>query len=135
MNYTQRDLGVAWAAGIFEGEGTCGVSSRWGQAHVSITSTDKDVADKFMNIVGVGSVYLRKDHRKDTYKPAYKWAVQSAEDVISVLELLMPFLCERRTEQTTAVLLRAREIASNKEHRLASTRTNIELLKQLGLIT
>jgi LAGLIDADG-like domain len=121
---------IAWAAGLFEGEGTMYIANdRWRQPTVSVTSTDLDVLEKFASIMGVGKVYKRQDNRKETYKTAYKWSVQSRNDVVQVLELLMPFLCSRRKAKAEELLARAYEMVDKGSLK----RERRELLVQLGL--
>jgi hypothetical protein len=56
---------VAWAAGLFEGEGCLTITS--GQPVMRLNSTDEDAPQRFYEIVGAGKVYgpyPRKPPRK-----------------------------------------------------------------------
>lgn len=46
---------VAWAAGLFEGEGC--VTKAGGRVNLRVTSTDQDVLEQFAAFVGAGKVY------------------------------------------------------------------------------
>jgi hypothetical protein len=57
---------VAWAAGVFEGEGsiTLGGNSDW-DVQANLGMTDRDVMERFQNIVGFAGLfgpYLRRAH-------------------------------------------------------------------------
>lgn len=98
---------IAWAAGLFEGEGTCCVvrNGKSLRATVELTSTDEDVVRKFHRIMGCGKLTCRD---RPPNKPAWKWYAYSAGIVIEVLTVLLPFLGERRTKEAEVVLERAR---------------------------
>jgi hypothetical protein len=52
---------VAWAAGLFEGEGCWNAYVRKGgkvQMQVRLEMTDKDVVERFAAIVGCGAIHL-----------------------------------------------------------------------------
>ena len=107
----RRQVNLAWAAGLFEGEGAiCGAQKyknrrkpsgerilsgyRW---WLVIHSTDHDVLRRFSAIVGAGRFYgPYKDRRSDKYKPQLRWATTTLEETQRVLSLLLPHLGERR---------------------------------------
>ena len=129
---------IAWAAGLYEGEGSCHIDKR-GSAFVSLTSTDLDVVEKFQRIVGAGRIYGYDEKRKETYKRAYKWRTTKKSEAANVLAMLLPYLGERRSIKARTVLEHAskpdgRAAANNKGkgwHR--PTESQNELLIQLGL--
>lgn len=66
--------------------------------------TDKDVLDRFCEIIGVGKVrgpYDKngKKSRSPLHKPVYFWTVGRRHQQIEVINKLWPFLCERRRSQ------------------------------------
>lgn len=94
---------IAWAAGLFEGEGSAvcyNLPNRKDSIRVSVVlpSTDKDVVEKFHKIFNVGSV-------NGPYKPSngvkdrYVFEVQNQRGCIFVLGQIYPYLCERRKQQ------------------------------------
>lgn len=98
------ELDVAWAAGLFEGEGCIrhAREKRGTVRRLTLVSTDADVVQRFCRIVGVGRIRQRRvlDH----YKPQWVWEVGRWRDVELVLLLLLPFLGERRRKKALEVL-------------------------------
>lgn len=106
---------LAWAAGLFEGEG-CFTSSKPRDLKGNcargvgalIKMTDKDVLDKFCSVVGVGNVSgplkRSESYDKASYKPIYLWQVGSFETVQHVIACLWPWLHSRRKIRIKEVL-------------------------------
>jgi hypothetical protein len=98
---------LAWAAGIFEGEGWIGSSrqsrgSGWSiSAHINMT--DRDVLDRFCDVVGMGKVTTYPP--KNGYKPVSRWGVCSFEEVQYLVCLIWEWLGERRRSQIFTALL------------------------------
>lgn len=97
---------IAWAAGLFEGEGCISLYSQprkvvedYKKLYLSMKMTDKDIMERFAEIVG-GSV--RKHHtpsmKKGNHKVQWIWTVFN-EEAERVAMLLLPFLGERRTSK------------------------------------
>lgn len=99
---------VAWAAGLFEGEGTAFVSG--GGQRLAIEMTDYDVLLRFQRTVGCGSLAARapRPSAQAHHKQVWVWQVAHKMDVILVGELLLPYLGRRRTEAVERVLEAAR---------------------------
>jgi len=98
---------IAWAAGLFEGEGSiscypikCRVNSI--RTDVSLASTDKDVIDKFCQIVGAGDVKGPREYPRR--KPIYYWQVQNFRDCMYVLGQIYDYLGERRKAKADEML-------------------------------
>jgi hypothetical protein len=87
---------IAWAAGMFEGEGT--VHQHRHSVDVSISSTDEDVIKHWGAVVGRGRLY-GPYQRKDGHKPIFEWKIGRNEDARAVYELFKPWLGIRRTAQ------------------------------------
>lgn len=99
---------LAWAGGLFEGEG-CFVcyklSHRKDSYRVSTTlsMTDKDVVETFCKVMGFGTV-------KGPYSPSngnklrYVWEVQNFRDCLKVTELLYPYLHSRRKQKADELI-------------------------------
>lgn len=93
---------IAWAAGLFEGEGCisvqrAGIKSKYNQVRLLLSSTDKDVIDRFGSYFG-GNITV-KDRSKNllSRKPLWEWSLGGRKDVARVLGLIGPYLGERRT--------------------------------------
>lgn len=85
---------VGWLAGIYEGEGSCAITS--GRAiRVEIVMTDKDVVDRVCALVGFGVVHTLTQ-RNEKHKPVYRWSIGSSE-AVEFLTLILPMLGKRRS--------------------------------------
>ena len=103
------DLDIAWAAGLYEGEGSAMIlAAPQCQPRVALNMTDEDVVRRFAAIFGRGNV--RRYEGKNGRLPQWQWSVQSGPDVVYVLALLWPHLGERRRERATEVMERALKI-------------------------
>ena len=88
---------LAWAAGLFEGEGSIH-SSRAGGRHymyLNLSSTDEDVVRRFCAAVGCGGVYGPYTE-KNPLRPRWSWHARRIAEAEHVASLLEPFLCKRR---------------------------------------
>lgn len=95
-----HEIEVAWAAGLFEGEGSFSTSLRNGKVatfRASLAMRDEDVVRRFHAVVGVGHVRFDKSG-------LWQWAAGSRSDVLHVAELLLPFLGQRRLTQIHAAI-------------------------------
>lgn len=90
---------VAWAAGLFEGEGTFAIDYQNGHAKgLSITSTDRDVLERIMENFG-GSIYNNsRVGYKTHWKDSYKWIIRSSYAEV-FCKLILPYLCKRRKQK------------------------------------
>lgn len=98
---------IGWAAGLFEGEGCIHVGrDRTGRefAWLSLTSTDRDVTERFGAVVGIGSVIAQPLRPQPRYKPSFKWTASRTAEVAALLALFMPYLGERRRAKAEAAL-------------------------------
>lgn len=104
MPHYTREIEVAWAAGLFEGEG-CFTSSmrpikrgqekRYKQYLCKLHSTDLDVLQKFHRIVKVGTIgVVRK--AQEHHKQQWYWATSSQEDFRYIVDLFFGHLGKRR---------------------------------------
>lgn len=90
---------IAWAAGLFEGEGSISIARRFRDGRtvymrLNVTSTDKDVLERFAVVVGCGKAVGR--HRGGPHKPIWDWEANRVEDTGRVISLLRPWLGQRR---------------------------------------
>lgn len=86
------ELEVAWAVGLFEGEGSI-THTRAPHIRLSLATTDADVLDRFHRIVGTGSRggWQGLPPRKYTYQ----WYLDG-DAAIEWLRTMLPLLGERR---------------------------------------
>lgn len=87
---------LAWAAGLFDGEGTTSVLAakrdKWKYPRLSMAQKNPEVLYKLQQLLG-GKVY------KSNTRNIYNWNVYKREDVIDALNKLWPFLSEQKKEQ------------------------------------
>lgn len=113
-----RQIDIAWAAGLFEGEGCIFTSNHniKPQGRLEIRMTDKDVLMRFFRIVGRGEIYSRSyDQAPNSLKKVYKWGVYDAEGVRYVLNLFAPYFGERRGKKAKEVLKSISKVQGRKE--------------------
>lgn len=92
-NWTRENM--AWAAGLFEGEGCIHVGSRVkGVMILTLTTTDRDVLERFHWIIGLGAIRLQKV--RAGCKQAYVWWISRGEHCQAALAAMWPFLGARR---------------------------------------
>lgn len=108
-----REAEVAWAAGLFEGEGCirfCKHDRTLGYISLRIKMTDRDVLQRFADIVG-GE--LKGPYDPPANKPHWKiaWSVQisQTQKSIDVLEAFWPYLGERRRAKAQEVIAQWQE--------------------------
>ena len=98
--YVNREE-LAWASGLFEGEGSMGyypTSGSRGQLQMQMSMTDEDPIRRFAQAVGVGRVsgpYRNKP--KD--KQLWRWAAWRHEEIQAAVAMLWGGLGRRRKEQ------------------------------------
>lgn len=102
----QNVIEIAWAAGLFEGEGSCFIGSGQRQPRVSLQMTDEDAVRRFHAAIGRGNVRAYEPVGNQ-HKATWQWSVQSKDDVLFVLALLWPYLGDRRREAAAEVIERA----------------------------
>lgn len=103
---------LAWAAGLFEGEGNVGLfQSRW--SRLGITSTDRDVLEKFQAVFpAMGRIYGPYDQG---HKPFWSWQVSKFEHVQAIIAGIWPWLCSRRRARAADVLRADKHLPPRKE--------------------
>jgi hypothetical protein len=98
---------IAWAAGLFEGEGSISLMQQRGRKSVGVImhmgSTDPDVTARFHAIVGVGNVTIR-DRPDPRHKRVWVWQSAAIDDVRHVARLLAPWLGARRSSRLHEVI-------------------------------
>lgn len=102
--YTLREREIAWAAGLFEGEGCVYIakqSCKWRdgekkfQVKLEIKHTDEDVLQRFHAIIAVGNIVGPYWAKKST-KPFWSWTSAAVADVAYIASLFFPYLGYRR---------------------------------------
>lgn len=92
---------IAWAAGVFEGEGCFSVSKR--SLTVQVNMTDQDIVERFGSIMGFGKVRT-KTTSNPKHKPQWIWIAQTRAEFTQALTLFEPWLGERRLARARGIL-------------------------------
>ena len=96
-----EDTAIAWAAGLFEGEGCItGNKNVPNLREIKIKMTDKDVMQRFVDIVGYGNLrgpYTQRN--RPSTKPFWVWAIGKRLEVVRILTMFLPYFGERRSEK------------------------------------
>lgn len=89
-------IDIAWAAGLFEGEGSLFIANmrKYSYPRLNLKTTDLDVLQKFKDVVEVGSIY--KATTSVTQKEAWYWQVNGLDKCKKVIQDFWPYLGERR---------------------------------------
>jgi hypothetical protein len=99
---------LAWAAGLFEGEGSIIPEKNLRPAALSMGSTDKDVLERFAAAVGAGAIlgpYRGQGSRTPQhYKPMFAWKISGIYQIQAILRLFWPYLGERRRSKAAEVI-------------------------------
>lgn len=89
---------IAWAAGLFEGEGCISFGSSnpdYRLPKMQITMSDRDVLLRFERIVAAGSVSEKPFQRAEHHKRQWSWRAHGRV-AHAVYLMLRPWLCSRR---------------------------------------
>lgn len=100
---SSKETDWAWAAGLFEGEGSISLS-KGGAVRLKLGMTDHDVVLRFAEVVGGGSVYHREEMRQVHWKACTYWETQKLALVQKIMERLLPYLGSRRTARWEEVM-------------------------------
>jgi hypothetical protein len=104
---------IAWAAGLFEGEGYFAYQLTRGKHLVlraGINMTDEDVITKFQSVIGgQGKVYPYISPHCSHHKKQYRLLLEGFERFQFVATLFWPWLGERRRARIKELLSMARE--------------------------
>jgi hypothetical protein len=107
-----RALKLAWAAGLYEGEGSLSVWVRKDGVTVpkmQMRSTDEDVVRRFATIMGRGAVTGPHFDGNPKHRPIWRWQLSSWPYVEAVTDSFWPYLGRRRRGQIDQVFARAPE--------------------------
>jgi hypothetical protein len=98
-----RALEIAWAGGLFEGEGTITlVGSKYKQPSLRLGMVDLDIVERFRDVVGVGAIYTER--RPAPRQDLYRWVTNRRSDCLRVVSELWPHLGDRRRARALEVL-------------------------------
>jgi hypothetical protein len=94
---------IAWASGLFEGEGCISISDK--RIALELQMTDEDVVRKVRLVMGVGSVGgPYRDKARPKNKPYWRWTVSSGRQAAATLAAMWSFLGVRRRARAAEAL-------------------------------
>jgi hypothetical protein len=93
---------IAWAAGVYEGEGTTGLYGDPPKPRLQVLMRDRDVVEEIRSALG-GKVRGPCPQRGNR-APLWMWACETHADIRDALEAMWPWLGERRQLQAQPVL-------------------------------
>lgn len=94
---------IAWAAGFFDGEGSCLISSPR-TAYMSVRQTHPEVLHRFQQAVGFGSIRGPYQQKNKKHSPYWEWGVGGHTYVQAAVAILWGFLGTVKREQALRVL-------------------------------
>jgi len=90
---TQQE--IAWAAGVFEGEGCIYIlKCRPHCANLQVSMTDLDILERIQKLFG-GNIYQKKK-QKAHHKIIWTWQLAKSKDIVYTLAKLVPWFGQRR---------------------------------------
>ena len=122
----RRFVDLAWAAGLFEGEGCFSSSTRsrrkspYRGFSARVGMSDQDVVRRFAAILGYGSVD-RVEPYVSTDKVIWQWRSTRFEHVQATIALLWQWLGVRRRARAKEILLLGRDYFSAGRHQMRRT--------------
>ena len=110
-----KTIDLAWAAGLFDGEGSIGVYARKSGWYVvaQLQMSHRPTCHRFAEVVGSGGLFRNK--KRAGYKQAYRILV-SARKAEKLLGLLLPFLVAKKREALLALRVRQRQGVPGRHH-------------------
>jgi len=118
-----READIAWAAGIFEGEGSFTIQRmstngelRYATLGATIQMTDRDVVERFQQIMlPIYPTFVREyTHNRVDAKTLFVWSCKKLDSVVKVSEAFFPWLGERRKARFIANLRTWQAIATDR---------------------
>ena len=91
---------MAWAAGLFEGEGCIAPG---GRRALTLRMCDEDVVRRFARVVGAGRVRQHYSGN-ERHRPSWEWSVGTYDDCRRILLAFLPHLGDRRAAKAREVL-------------------------------
>lgn len=119
---------LAWAAGLFDGEGCTSLNTkrngRWYGIRLAVAQNSIEVLERFQGAVGVGRVY-------GPYKGEFSYCISGFENVQYVLALLWEWLSEPKRFQAENVLRYYHSFERNPKRRRKLNADKAEEIRQL----
>lgn len=104
MPMAASDLELAWAAGLYDGEGCTSIrASKY--AKMSIGQVDREVLERFQAAVGTGKIYGPIKPSKNRGQMWYQFCIDRQSDVKDAMSKIYPYLSSIKRAQANRVFL------------------------------
>jgi len=87
---------IAWATGLFEGEGYIVLHPKYQSVRIGMTQSDYDILLRLQSLFGGSIDDKHWKGMKPTQKRLWQWRLGRSAEVKSVLVKMLPLLGERR---------------------------------------
>jgi hypothetical protein len=128
VEFSNRESLLAWAAGLFDGEGTIYISKA--RIRASVHMTDLDILETFRSNFG-GFIHPQKK-QKEHHKKSWRWSLQASDKAMSFLTDILPFLHARRSKRVAEAIScysLAMQERKSKQNKVKEVR---EKIRELG---
>ena len=107
----QRYTDIVWAAGLFEGEGyICPDTKKNHYWCIGIEMSDKDVLERYANVLGSDLLRPRKTMQKNQKKQSWIVNITKRSEVLRILKMFLPHLGKRRAARAIEAINHLNEI-------------------------
>src|SRR5438128_9930242 len=97
-----RETELAWAAGLFEGEGCITFDKRDARAYARVKMCDQEPLQRFAQIIQVGKLYGPYTPKITRHSDYFVWFARNKE-AFAAIALLAPWLSKRRLARLAEV--------------------------------
>lgn len=129
-----NDAELAWAVGLFEGEGCINTYRRGPNGtgvQLRLAMNDQDVVERFASLMDCGNLYTRTTTWNREPREQFVWATMNAPDVRRLLERMLPLFGQRRAARAREVIEAAQKVRAPME---PETRQTIRTLCEQGWV-
>lgn len=117
---------IAWASGLFDGEGCICQKKDGYRAVLTLSMTDEDLVRRFHEKVGGFGTVTHRRPSKYGNKPFWAWRCSKREHVQAILAAFWCFLGERRREKAAEMLHRLKTTGLTPKQGLTCTEEGCE---------
>ena len=95
---------LAWAAGLFDGEGCVHLLKSGKGVQLSLGMTDRATVERFAVVIGLPHHINVMPHskRNPNWNDAHYWRLHKKQDVLKALALLLPYLVAKTNDALSA---------------------------------
>lgn len=97
-----NQLTIGYLAALIDGEGYIGSSKR---ITVTVTSKDKDILDRALEMSGIGVINGPYKHSNPKHNQFWTWSIGKHSDIARLLGAITPLLSKRRVETQVVPIL------------------------------